>query len=166
MNDNEKQVKLYELMEKFHAIGKCDYNGKIYDNVMSIFDELSLEDQKHFLRGCLGMYIIMASPLIHSQEVIDSREIDEIFSHIELLRFRNIVVVDGKSGHIKKTEHDQPEEKQQGIIDLELVKNGGILLITLMVLHVFYIALMGDSNSLQSILIYKKLFDFVQVFFK
>lgn len=83
MRDTGNERHISELVVKFYNISKSNYNGKTYDNVLNIFDELPLEDQKAMLRGALGIFAASASGIIHDKELIDYSDSGKL---VELLR--------------------------------------------------------------------------------
>lgn len=74
---------LIELLTRFYEIGRERYSGRIYDNVLNIFEEMDIEDQKALLRGTLGIYAALCSPLIHEREVIDRGDYDALLMYLK-----------------------------------------------------------------------------------
>lgn len=75
-----------DIIAKIYIIGRKNYNGKIYDNVINIFDELSLDDQKELIRGVLGLYSVTTNTLIHEKEVVDAGDIDALLVYLRKIR--------------------------------------------------------------------------------
>jgi hypothetical protein len=161
MSQQEPTIKLNDLMAKFYNIGKRDYRGKVYDNVMSIFDELSLEEQKHFLRGCLGLYIAASSSVIHDQELIDIGNIDDMLREIRYAkRAREPSMEQDTVKDVKKPE--PTSEAGQ----LTVFKAGAIAIFFVVLMHLLLIASTDDPDAIQTAKVYKNMFDIIQVFAK
>ncbi len=154
--------KLHELMEKFRSIGKNDYSGKVYDNVMSIFDELTLEEQKQFLRGCLGMYIASSSPIIHNKTLIDTGNLIDLL--LQVCFIRNNPELMGIAVPVKPKKNKP--EPPSGMKDSDTVKFAGALVVFFFIIHLLWLAVTDDPSSEKSFGMYKRLFDVVQVFSK
>lgn len=86
MSGAPKELHLTELINKFYNISKRNYSGKTYDNVLNIFDELSLEEQKALLRGALGVYVSTSSGLIHDKDLIDHGNSDALLRYLTRLK--------------------------------------------------------------------------------
>ena len=161
MSQEEPTIKLNDLMAKLYNIGKRDYRGKVYDNVMSIFDELSLEEQKHFLRGCLGLYIAASSTVIHEQELIDIGNIDDMLRELRYV----------KKSRDPSMEHDDPKtpKKTEPVSEagqLTTFKAGAIAVFFVVLMHLLLIASTDDPDAIQTAKVYKNMFDIIQVFAK
>lgn len=86
MRDTGHDKHISELVVKFYNISKTNYNGKTYDNVLNIFDDLPLEDQKALLRGALGIFAASASGIIHDKELIDYGDAGKLIELLNRLR--------------------------------------------------------------------------------
>lgn len=161
MSQEEPTIKLNDLMAKFYNIGKRDYRGKVYDNVMSIFDELSLEEQKHFLRGCLGMYIAASSTVIHEQELIDIGNIDDMLKELRYVKRTKDLDLE-RSG----SESPKKVEKSSESGEITAFKAGAIAVFFIILVHLFLIASADNPDAIQTAKVYKNLFDIIQVFAK
>lgn len=75
--------RLSELIERFYEIGRTKYNGHVYDNVLNIFKELDIEDQKTLLRGSLGLYTSVMSDLVVERDVIDQGDYGALLIHLK-----------------------------------------------------------------------------------
>lgn len=159
MSQEEPTIKLNDLMAKFYNIGKRDYRGKVYDNVMSIFDELSLEEQKHFLRGCLGMYIAASSTVIHEQELIDIGNIDDMLKE---LRYVKRSKEQDCNRPINKTDRKSDKPSEAG--EITAFKAGAIVVFFIILIHLFLIASTDNPDAIQTAKVYRNLFDMIQVF--
>lgn len=86
MRDTGNERHISELVVKFYNISKSNYNGKTYDNVLNIFDELPLEEQKALLRGALGIFAASASGIIHDKELIDYGDAGKLVEYMKRLQ--------------------------------------------------------------------------------
>lgn len=59
---NNKAFK--DVLDKFIHIGNCYYNGKHYDNVLNIFNDLENEDQKALLHGVYYLFAVMEHGMV------------------------------------------------------------------------------------------------------
>jgi len=75
---DDPQVKshtLTEIIDRFVAIGNAKYNGKIHDNVLNIFFEMDLEDQKNLLRGVVNVRALAVTADIFNPQISDAAKI-------------------------------------------------------------------------------------------
>lgn len=55
----EAASSLQDVLVKFVGIADVHYRGKIHDNVLNVFNDLSDEDKKTFLRGVLHIHALV-----------------------------------------------------------------------------------------------------------
>lgn len=75
---DDPQVKshtLTDIIDRFIAIGEAKYNGKISDNVLNIFFEMELEDQKNLLRGVVNVRALAVTADIFNPQISDAAKV-------------------------------------------------------------------------------------------
>ena len=58
MSDVEDFEAFSDVIDKFRIIADNEYDGKIYDNVLSIYMQLTHSERKLFLKSLLQVYFI------------------------------------------------------------------------------------------------------------
>lgn len=111
MTTGPKDKHLSELISKFYSISKAKYNGKTYDNVLNIFDELDLEEQKELIRGTIGVYSVTTSTVIHDREVIDFGDGEAFLNYLKGAQETRDKTVTGTSGANAPISASKTEDK-------------------------------------------------------
>ena len=60
MSEIEDHEGFADVMDKFRIIADNDYDGKIYENVLSIYAQLTHNERKVFLRSLIHVYFIFS----------------------------------------------------------------------------------------------------------
>lgn len=167
MRDNGSDRHISELVVKFYNISKSNYNGKTFDNVLNIFDELSLEDQKALLRGALGIFAASASGIIHDKELIDYGDAGKL---IELLKKLQDEQVKEQSRNMDVMPPPLVATPVHAVAPAPVVspqdaaeygKYAGILAVLAIMTFVVIVVSGGDSESLQKLEYLKTFFNVV-----
>lgn len=162
---------LTELITKFYNISNLRYNGKVYDNVLNIFDELDLDEQKTLIRGTLGTYAAATSALIHERDVIDRGDTKALLEYLK--RQHQRLESDARAANQKEEEKSPPpkeDKSQDSFKEFFDSPTGGALKIALLSLiffvlvHICILAWNDDPDSIQGAKVYKNLIEIVEVF--
>lgn len=166
MNPN-KEKHLIQLIAKFYNISRQRYNGKTFDNVLNIFDDLSLDEQKLLIQGVLGVYAASASGLIHDKELIDHGDVSKL---LEYLRVLQIEVHSGQDMTVSDNNQTKPkvvEKKDEGmdkIVSDNQVQNTTTIAVGFIVAvlgFIFLIALSDNPDHIQKLNYIKHLYDII-----
>lgn len=68
---------LAKVIAKFKQIADEDFDGKIYENVMSIFNELSVKERALLLRGLINFCFIVEDKIVKNQCALTSVKVTE-----------------------------------------------------------------------------------------
>lgn len=159
---------LTALISKFYRIGKQKYNGKVYDNVLNIFEELDIEEQKALLRGALGVYVSATTNISHERDVIDHGDVDALLNHLRKLKeaeAKNIGVTlppEEKRPPRKRETEDNSDLERKGIGAIFLIVIG-IILFTAIDLAI--LALNTDPEAIARAKFYRTVYDVLAVLF-
>lgn len=137
-------IQLIPLLEKFIQIGRTRYNGRIYDNVLNIFDDLSTDEQRELLRGTLNIYAILTTSFSNVRELIDEGDQSALLFHLKRLKGEATV-----KGEVEESEDDESNEPFAGdktFIRSVLFLLGGCILFICVV--IFKDAISGDPESM------------------
>lgn len=167
----EPDIHLGEIIAKFYNIGQQRYNGKVFDNVLNIFDDLELYEQKVLLRGSLGTYSSLTSVIIHEREVIDSGDAGALLSRLKQQRLDNRKPL---TSTIKKDDEDEkkepPKEQTTDLKEFFDSPAGGMFRVALLfigffiLIHISMMAVSDDPNSMQGAKIYQNFIDVIGIF--
>ena len=157
MTDSRQEQHLTELIAKFYNISKRDYNGKTYDNVLNIFDELSLDEQKALLRGALGVYAAATSALIHDRDLIDYGDADALLGYLTRLK----AAADPTNTAVNKPPTVvSPARVDKPIIDRPATL-GLIFIASIFLLLISFAATHESDESMKNILIVKNVLEII-----
>ncbi len=184
---------LAEVIAKIYVIGKRDFKGKIYDNVISIFDSLDIEDQKTLIRGILGLYVASTTSLIYEKEVIDSGDVDGLIAYLREIgsKLRRPAPPDilglkppepvpapvaGPPAPATPAAPPAPAavpvvtaltpEAQMVATLTSLIKYFSVGIMFLVLAHMTYMAVSSDPDALEGARIYKQIYDALLIFLK
>lgn len=146
---------LTELLDKFYKIGRMKYNGKIYDNVLNIFDELDIEDQKTLLRGALGVYASVTSTIIHEREVIDQGNSEALLLYLKKAREED----SGKPTEEKSTADKNQESDLPDRVFIRIIIGLVIGVISMVCWSLISLALQDDPSAMSNAKFYITLFE-------
>lgn len=159
---------LTALIGKFYRIGKQKYNGKVYDNVLNIFEELDIEEQKALLRGALGVYVAATTNISHERDVIDHGDVDALLGHL-----RKLKEAEAKNlGVTLPPEEERPPRKDKNVDDSDLTRKGisaiflivlGIIIFTTM--DLITLALDSNPETIARAKIYRTVYEIIAVLF-
>lgn len=150
---------LTELIGRFYEIGRSKYNGRVYDNVLNIFEELSIEDQKTLLRGTLGMYAAATTSVIHERELIDQGDYNALLLHLKRTREMET------SGDGLKEAVDEASQAQAGTTKensdsfLRLISVFGLSVVVIATMHLGYLAFSDDPEAMSTARMYSRVFE-------
>lgn len=151
------ETHLTDLITKFYNISNKRYNSKTYDNVLNIFDELTLEEQKTLIRGALGLYSATTTGLIHDKNLIDHGDSEALLVYLKKLQ-DNKVMGEAVAAIDKPLTLNNKEPKtlldKPGTLSIMLVCGFVLILIT-------FAAVSADENSMNNILFVKHLLEFM-----
>lgn len=94
MPDQEKE-KLSDVINKVKTIGNNHYDGKIYDNILNIFADLTIKEQRTLLKGLINICFIVETQVEENTESIESNKhaietnqekIKEVYEKIETVK--------------------------------------------------------------------------------
>lgn len=159
-----REIHLTEVIAKVYTIGQSLYNGKIYDNVLSIFDALDLEEQKVLIRATLGLYVASTTDIILDQNIIDSGDSSALLIYLSKMRSGQ-----DNSGVITTREDlDSAKTKPKETLNLNEIWGFGMKLaigITVfsVIIHIAVTTLSDDPNAMASAKIYIKILEIIKL---
>lgn len=167
----QEDLHLAELIAKFYRIGKQKYNGKVYDNVLNIFDELDIEEQKAMIRGALGVYSAATSTLIHEREIIDRGDVDAFLLYLKRAKEQESkessqtnetkVAIDSKP-----SDDDGYKSRSEELADKTIVLTMVIFAIGIVLaasIHLIALSMDGSPEAMSKAKFYRSLFEIFEI---
>lgn len=67
----EKQITVVSIIKKIKTISDEKYEGKVYDNIMPIFNKLKTEEKRLLLKGLMNICFILEDKILIPSESLD-----------------------------------------------------------------------------------------------
>lgn len=67
----EKQITVVSIIKKIRTISDEKYEGKVYDNIMPIFNKLTTEEKRLLLKGLMNICFILEDKILIPSESLD-----------------------------------------------------------------------------------------------
>lgn len=67
----EKQITVVSIIKKIKTISDEKYEGKVYDNIMPIFNKLTTEEKRLLLKGLMNICFILEDKILIPSESLD-----------------------------------------------------------------------------------------------
>ena len=75
---NENRISLISVISKVKLIAERDYNGNVYEHILSIFNKLTTAEKRTLLRGLINICFI-----VEDKVLINSTDLDVIRTAVE-----------------------------------------------------------------------------------
>jgi len=75
---NKKRISLISVISKVKLIAEKDYNGNVYEHILSIFNKLTTTEKRILLRGLINICFI-----VEDKVLINSTDLDVIRTAVE-----------------------------------------------------------------------------------
>jgi hypothetical protein len=155
MSDQEKQ-KLSVILSKIKHIGNVNYDGKIFDNILNIFADLSLSEQRALLKNLITICFIVQDQVLDNAANIAVNK-----SQIQTNK-ENIKRVETEIEDIKTELLDIESINKVELIKLKtwFVKATFVFLFLGLIVFLLFTAFIDGSEAISSMI--KNVFDVVK----
>lgn len=145
----QEKEKLSDVINKVKTIANESYDGKVYDNILNIFADLTIKEQRTLLKGLINICFIVETQVEENTENIESNK-----NRIE----ENKHAIETNQEKIKEV-YEKIETVKDEIIDIdainkvELIKlktfltKALIVLLIMLLLFAMFIAVFFDGPS-------------------
>lgn len=89
MPEQEKE-KLSDVINKVKTIGNNHYDGKVYDNILNIFADLTIKEQRTLLKGLVNICFIAEAQVEENTVKDELIDIDAI-NRVELIKLKTFL---------------------------------------------------------------------------
>lgn len=137
-------VTLVGVIKKFKSIADEQYEGKMYDHVLTIFNKLTIKEKRVLLKGLINICFITEDRIL-----VDMDNLDELRKDIK----KAVVDVEYTHKKVKETsEHNNKEIAQQLIAFKILLLKAFIvtLIFIVIIVAIFTIQINQENNVLSS----------------
>ena len=69
-NRNPKKLSLATVIVKVKHISEVQYEGRVYDNILPIFNQLSTIERRVLLRGLIGICFTIEDQILEDREIV------------------------------------------------------------------------------------------------
>lgn len=132
---SSEEITLISVVAKVKEIGNRDYDNKIYDNILTIFNKLSTKEKRILLKGLINVcFIVEDKALVSTNDLAEMRDI--------------IVEARGKIESVQSVEEENRLELAKELVKLKTtIVQPLILLLMTIILGFLLLSIYKDPSS-------------------
>lgn len=149
-NRNKPRISLALVISKIRQVANEQYNGKVYDNILSIFNSLTTVEKRVLLRGLIGFAFMVEEKILSETDTKDPSA--------------RPASPPATSADLQEVEKQLEVQNQQALIGMKVwgFKVGFVLVVMFLLGCIAAVVMLsGDTKILEKLESLKKLYEIV-----